>query len=319
MQIILPQRCLQRVALLWLALASLVASLRFLEEGSPLVGYTKLPGQPSEEMVVEQNEAAATHSKWAKTEQATSSLHAAAAENAEQAAKSELIAKAQANSLKKSTDATILSAEKAAEMHKRAEASVKRARAMVAEMPAVAMQAAGRAIQKVVDGSIHRMDEEATAVAKQQALVERKLSRDAAKSAQLAALPWQQAKMRAGQEMISYASQGRALANAVTELKLQAPKLATQAGVLQSRGDVVNAQKQMIAAHDIVDKADQLAGQAVSFDKIANKINGGIGMYDLSASAAAAYASYTANPGGGVGYQKLPPLPAPLKLLQDKK
>jgi len=317
MQLFMAQRCLRQMALVLLLVASCSATgRRFLEEDDPLVGYAKLPGTPSEEMVVEQNEAAKTAANWAMTEEASSALHAEAAENMEKAAESELITKAMGLKLKSATMSAIVSAQKASEMQKRAEASVKRARLMVAEMPAVALRAAGRAVDSVVAAAIHRMDQDATAVAEEQKAVEKKLAREAAKAAQIAALPWQQAKMRAGQTMVSYLSQGRDLANAVTQLKLQAPQLANQAGVLQARGDVVHAQEQQIAAHDLIDKADQLAGQAINFNKIANKINGGLGMYDLSASAAASYASYTANPGGGVGYQALPPLPTPLKLIQ---
>jgi len=304
------------VALLLLPALVCSRSARFLEDEEPLVSYQKLPGTPSEEMVVEQNEAAKTAATWAYTEEASSAFHAAAAENMEAAAASELTTKVQQVRLKTATMEAIVSAERAAEMQKRAEASAKRAEAMVAEMPSVALKAAGRAIDSVVAGAVFRMNQEATVVAAEQKKLEIRLAREAAKDAQIAALPWQQAKMRASQTMISYLSQARDLANAVTQLKLQAPKLAVQAGVMQSRGDVVHAQETQIAAHDLLDKAAQLAAQAVNFNGIAGKIQGGLGMYDLSASAAASYASYTANPGGGVGRQALPPLPTPLSLIK---
>lgn len=302
---------------LW-ALPALVCSRsdRFLEDGEPRVSYQILPGTPSAEMVVEQNEAAKTAAIWAYTEAASATMHVAAAENMEAAAASELTTKVQGLKLRAATMEAIVSAEKAAEMQKRAEASAKRAEAMVAEMPAVALKAAGRAVDSVVAAAVQRMNQEATAVAAEQEKLEIKLARKAAKDAQIAALPWQQAKMRAGQTMVSYASQARDLANAAGHLKLQAPKLSVQAGVLQARGDVVHAQEQQIAAHDLLDKAGQLASQAQNFHTIANKIQGGLGMYDLSAKAAASYASYTANPGGGVGRSDMPPLPAPLMLIK---
>merc|ERR1740130_1154924 len=137
-------------------------SARFLEDEEPLVSYQKLPGTPSEEMVVEQNEAAKTAATWALTESASSALHAEAAENMEAAAESELVAKAQGLRLKTATMAAIVSAQKTAEMQKRAKASVERARKMVAEMPAIALKAAGRAIDSVVAAAISRMDQEAT-------------------------------------------------------------------------------------------------------------------------------------------------------------
>lgn len=316
--------CLARLcpqwALLWLVLPTLatgrgLSSRKFLEEPSDLVSYQKLPGIPSDEMAVEQNEAAKTSLGWAENEEASSALHAATAENAEAAATAELITKYQGLKMKSATMRAIVSAQKAGEMRKRAEAAAKRSEVMVAEMPAVALKAAHRAIEDTVNAAMLRMDEEATIVAKEQAKLERKLQGDAAKAAQVAALPWQQAKVRAGETMISYLAQARDLANAVTHLKLMAPELSKQAGVLQSRGDVVRAQEHQIAAKDLLDKASQLESQALSFNKMANKINSGIGMYDLSAGAAASYASYTANPGGGVGRQSLPPLPYPLKLL----
>merc|ERR1719487_874982 len=96
---------------------------------------------------------------------------------------------------------------------------------MVAEMPAVAVKAANRAVDAVVADAVSKMNEEATLVAEEQRKLERKLAREAAKAAQIAALPWQQAKVRAEETMVSYLSQGRDLANAVTHLKLMAPKL----------------------------------------------------------------------------------------------
>jgi len=297
-----------------LAASISTSARRFLEEGSP-VTYDKLPGIPSEEMVVEQNEAAQTLDTMAYNEEATSALHAETAENAEKAAASALITKYQGLKLKTATMRAIVSAQKTAEMQKRAEASVKRSQQLVSEMPAIAVKAAGRAVDAVVQGAIFRMNQEATIVAEEQLKLERKLAREAAKDAQIAALPWQQAKMRSEQTMVSYLSQARDLANAVTQLRLQAPVLSKQAGILQRRGDVVRAQEHQIAAKDLLDKAGQLASQASSFSAMANKINGGLGMYDLSASAAASYASYTANPGGGVG-GPFPALPAPLHLLK---
>merc|ERR1719265_296933 len=101
-------------------------------------------------MVVEQNEAAKTAASWAYTEAASSALHAAAAENMEEAAVAELVTKAKNIKLKSATAAALVHAQKAAEMRKRAEASAKRAEAMVAEMPYIAVKAANRAVDAVV-------------------------------------------------------------------------------------------------------------------------------------------------------------------------
>lgn len=325
MQLFPARRRLRWIALIWFALPTLAVSRtarsrRFLQDASdePLVSYSTLPGVPSEEMVVEQNEAAKTAANWAYTEASSSAIHAEAAENMEAAAAAEIVTKAKSMKLKSATAAALVSAQKAAEMRKRAEASAKRAEALVAEMPGIAVKAANRAVDSVVYEAVQKMNKEATTVAEAQQALEKKLAREAAKNAQIAALPWQQARLRAQQTMVSYLSQARDLANAVTHLKLQAPKLNAQALVLQRRGDVVHAQELQIAAHDLFDKAAQLASQAQSFQKMAGKIQSGIGLYDLSAGAAASYASYTANPGGGVGYSELPSLPAPLQLVQKK-
>merc|ERR1711924_148150 len=63
----------------------------------------------------------------------------------------------------------------------------------------------------------------------EQKKLELKLQGEAAKAAQIAALPWQQAKMRSQETMVSYVTQARDLANAVTHLKLIAPEF-VQAG-----------------------------------------------------------------------------------------
>lgn len=323
MQLFQARPWLRRMAVVWLVLPALAFSgtsrgRRFLQDGKaePLVTYATLPGVPSDEMVVEQNEAAKTAARWAETEAAASALHAEAAENMETAQAAELVTSAKNIKLKTAAAAALVHAQKAAEMRKRAQASARRSEAMVAEMPGIAVKAANRALDIVIHGAIQKMNGEATTVAKAQRELEKKLAREAAKDAQIAALPWQQAKIRSQQTMVSYLSQARDLANAVTHLKLQAPKLSAQAGVLQARGDVVHAQELQIAAHDLFDKAAQLASQAQSFQGMAGKIQGGLGLYDLSASAAASYASYTANPGGGVGYSALPPLPYRLQLVQ---
>lgn len=265
-------------------------------------------------MVVEQNEAAKTADHWAATAQETSALHAESAENMEAAKTSELIVKAQGLKLNAATMTAIVAAQKANEMQKRTQAAARRSAEMVSEMPHIAQKAAERAVDDAVHGAIDKMDMEAAMVAEAQRKAEKKLAQEAAKAAELAALPWQQAKLRAGQTMISYVSQGRDLTNAASQLKLQAPDLSKQASIMQSRGDVVHAQEYQIAAHDLLDKADQLSSQAVGFDKTARKIQPTLGMFDISANAAASYAAYTANPGGGVGGSDLPPLPFPLKL-----
>jgi hypothetical protein len=291
------------------------ATQRFLGE-QPNVKYSKLPGIPSDEMVVEQNEAAKTAADWSNTAQVSSALRVATAENMEQTVESQVISEERGLALRGATQVALLAAQRTGEMRKRALAAAKRAEKLVSEMPQIALQAAQRAINEAVAGAVGKMNIEATKVAKKQAEIEKKLQKKAAEAAQVAALPWQQAKMRSSQTMVSYMSQARDLANAVTQLRLKAPTLSQTAGILQSRGDVVHAQQYQIAAKDLLDKADQMASQAQAFDKMGKKIDSGLAMYDLSATAAASYASYTSNPGGGVGASGLPPLPFPLHLVE---
>jgi hypothetical protein len=266
-------------------------------------------------MAVEKYEAAHTATKWAYTVEATSAMRAKAAESLESSRESELLTMWHNLDLKSATMDAVLAAQRTNEMKKRADAAARRSESLVASIPYIADQAAKRAIGDTMNNAIQRMDMEATLVAEEQKKIEMLLAKQAAKAAEIAALPWQQAKMRASQTMISYASQARDLANAVTHLKLKAPDLSAQAGVLQSRGDVVHAQQLQIAAHDLLDKADQLESQAKTFDKTARKIDTTLGAYDLSAQAAGAYAAYTANPGAGAGRSGLPPLPPPLHLI----
>jgi hypothetical protein len=320
----LPWQCVHigfiSIACVLVRPASASNSGRFLQESAQpseddKLWYAKLPGTPSEEMVVEQNEAAQTAQSWAYTVEATSAMRAKAAESLEASKESELLTMYHNLDLKSATMDAILSVQRTTEMQKRADAAARRAERLVAQIPQIADQAAKRAIGDTIGNAIQRMNMEATLVAEEQKRIEMQLAKDAAKAAQIAALPWQQAKVRASQTMISYASQARDLANAVTHLKLKAPGLSKQAGVLQARGDVVHAQQLQIAAHDLLDKAGQLESQAKSFDKTARKIDTTLGMYDLSAQAAAAYAAYTTNPGAGAGRSDLPPLPPPLHLL----
>lgn len=287
----------------------------FLQEDQqqPVV-YKKLPGIPSKYQAAFDLSASDSSAQFGYTEATTAQMHAHAAEGMEAAAAAQLVAESQGLSLNSASLAAMTSAQRATEYRKGAQAAARRSYGLVAEMPALAAQFVDKAVNDAVDEAVEKMNVEATLVVEEQARIEKALAKKATKEAQLAAMPFQQAKLRAGQTMVDYIAQGRDLAQAVTELKNKAPVLQKFAQGLQDRGDVVHAQQYQIMAKDMLDKANQLASQAVGFDKTANKINGGLGMYDLAAGAASSYAAYTNNPGAGLA-GGLPPLPMPLKLV----
>merc|ERR1719213_719109 len=134
----------------------------------------------------------------------------------------------------------------------------------------------------------------------------------AAEMAQTAALPFEEAKVRAEQNVVNYASQAQSLAHAVIQLKGKAMQIANQAEMYQQRRNPVMAQQLLMRSHDLLDRALQLQDQAKSNDATARQINGQLGLYDLASSSAAAYGAYRGNPGGLT--KGLPPLPAPLEL-----
>jgi hypothetical protein len=63
---------------------------------------------------------------------------------------------------------------------------------------------------------------------------------------------------------------------------------------LQAQGHVVEAQKRMIEAHDLLDKAIQFQGQANALFGTASKINGNSGLYDLAAGIASKHGAFQA-------------------------
>jgi len=310
MQLLCVSVLVARVA----ATSGRTGSRGFLQDGQEPIVYKKLPGIPTNYQAAFDLGASDTSAQLGYTEATTAMMHAHAAQGMEAAAEAELVAESQGLTLTSSSLAALTSAQRATEYRKAAQAAAARAQSLVAEMPALAAKFVDKAVNDAVSEEVGKMSEEATLVAQEQARIEKALAKKAAKEAQLAALPFQQAKIRAGQTMVDYLANARDLAQAVTELKNKAPYIQQQAQGLQERGDIVHAQQYQIMAKDMLDKANQLASQATSFDKQANKINGGLGMYDLAASGAAAYAAYTNNPGGGL-VSGLPPLPPPLKLV----
>merc|ERR1719265_3062817 len=103
---------------------------------------------------------------------------------------------------------------------------------------------------------------------------QRKEALDAMKASQAAVLPFQQAKLRAQQTVWSYANKARELATAVIPMKNRAMEIAAQSDAFQKKGNPVVAQEMQMHAHDLMDKALQLEGQAKSFQNTANKMNG---------------------------------------------
>ncbi len=97
----------------------------------------------------------------------------------------------------------------------------------------------------------------------------------------------------------------------MTELKDKSLKTATEALPFQGDGKVAEAQKRMVGAHNRMGEAMHYQGQAEGFQKTAGTLQGDMGLYDLAAGAAKAYAAYKADP--GVGNYDIPDLPKGLR------
>lgn len=193
-----------------------------------------------------------------------------------------------------------------------ADLAAKNAEQIVDDIPAAAKRAEQKAISDVLAATIARMNMEVGAVIEAARTKEALAAKAAMDNAHAEALPFQQAKLRTGQTMVSYARQSQELAIVCNELQKKAKEIAYQAGELQRRGNPVAANQMQTMARDLMDKAQQMQSQAKGLDSTARGLGKQLGAYDLAAQAAGAYGAYKANPGGEE--QPLPPLPYPLVL-----
>lgn len=280
--------------------------------GYPLLDYEVMPNIPSGTEAVRTNRASKLEMQWAASEAHAATSHANLGISMENAARAELSSTMHELNLAAAATEAQRVAEHTADLQKRSEDAAARAGALAAEVPAAARRGAMRAVHEVVTEAVAEMSREASMVADAARIAEQFAENAAAESAQTAAVPFQAAKLRAGQTMIEYAGQSRELATAVSHLKAKAVEISRQAQQQQKNGDVVTAQRLQMQAHDLMDKAVQMERQAKKFDRTANSINRELSTYDAEANTAASYAAYQANPSGE--RQALPPLPYPLQI-----
>jgi len=194
-------------------------------------------------------------------------------------------------------------------LRRRIEQVAEETQRIVNQIPQAEQAGVNQAITEVIDGAFQKMQAEVDQVVKEARAAEGAKAAQAATNAQMAALPFQQAKLRSGQTMYSYASQAQELGFATATLKNKAMDISKQAAELQKQGNVVVAQQLAMQARDLMDKAQQYEGRAKAFHATANSIQGSLGAYDLSANDAAAYAAYVASPEGGAQPIQNPPNP----------
>lgn len=302
--------------LLWAScLTSAAVAARLLQpEGEPEIHYSyeTLPAIPAPADALKANFVGGVAGQWAASEAMTAAMQARVSQDSMAAAQSQLEADSNGLTSELAVKSALRSAQNAHEMERHAEAVADSTQKIIDSIPVEAEKAAQQAMNDVVAVAFKDMNDDV----KQTVLFSKGLDASAgaaaAQAAQVAALPFQQAKLRSVQTMYSYATQAQELATAVKELKLKALKIAGQAEPLQKRGNVVVAQRLRMQAHDLMDKASQMAAQAKGFSSTAASIRGELASYDLAADSAAAYAAYQANPGGPMGQFPAPPYPLEL-------
>merc|ERR1740123_1781835 len=250
-----------------------------------------MPNIPSGTEAVRTNRASKLEMQWAASEAHAATSHANLGISMENAARAELSSTMHELNLAAAATEAQRVAEHTADLQKRSEDAAARAGALAAEVPAAARRGAMRAVHEVVTEAVLKMNHEASMVADAARIAEQFAENAAAESAQAAAVPFQAAKLRAGQTMIEYAGQSRELATAVIHLKAKAVEISRHAQQQQKNGDVVTAQRLQMQAHDLMDKAVQMERQAKKFDRTANSIDRELSTYDAEANTAASYTS----------------------------
>jgi len=253
-------------------------------------------------------------SVFAAHEAQTADDQARAAAEMEGAAQAQLVASQKALESQLIKKNAIRSSQRTQAMLRQAQAIAMSTQQLVDEMPSRVERSVQQAVEEVKASAIAQMNAEVKQTIDYATSIDTNAQDFAANAAQEAAYPFQQAKLRAGQAMYSYAYQARELANAVTQLKKKSIEIANEALPLQRNGNVVVAQRLRMQAADLMDKALQMQDQAKSFHKTASKIGGELGSYDLAADGAAAYGAYQGNPHGVRNEWPKPPEPLTLPL-----
>lgn len=279
----------------------------------PEIAYIPMPTIPNSTESADKFEASTLANAWALSEAHVAEGQAHTAEQREVADSHNLLASQKELLSTQAVNQALLAAEHARRLKVQAQEIAARVAEEVKEIPIVAEKASKRAISDVLTATIASMNQEACDAAKAAKAVEDQMMKNAATGAQKAALPFQQAKVRAGQTVVSYLTKAQSLGNAAVQLKKKAIQIAWQANAFTGKMELIPMAQQMsMQAHDMMDKAQQLAGQASGFQSSASSIENGLGAYDLAADSAAAYGAYEANPGGGAFV--VPAMPSPLEL-----
>lgn len=296
------------------AVAILLAALRpAATMTQPGVTYHVVPPVPTEDEALHAADVGAQEARWAANEARIAEAQKRVAVGAVAAAQSEATALRHVQASATAAQEAKQAATRARLDSEQAEAATLRARHNIAEIPEIAAAAARRAVADVSATVITDLEADARETADEAAAAQRQEAAEASKAAAAAALPFQQAKLRAQQSIWSYATKARELATAVIPLKNKAVTIAAQSNAFQKSGNPVAAQQMQMQAHDLMDKALQLEGQAKSFQDTANHLNTDeMVNYDLAIDGAASYGAYASQPGGD--RPKLPRLPKPLRL-----
>lgn len=274
--------------------------------------YVVMPGIPAANQTLDRSRLAGLAKDMANYELTTSDEESHAAQAEFGASMANLVATNRELQSSLAAEVSLRAAQNVERMKRFAEDAAEMTKRLVDEIPVVIKKNEEKAVGDTVKAAIARMNVEAGKVVEAANAKEAAAAKAAANNAQAEALPFQQAKLRAGQTMVSYLSQARELAIVCNELQKKAFEISKEAIGLQQRGNPVASMQMYTMARDLMDKSQQMQAQAKAFDGTANKIKGELGGYGLAAGAAAAYGAYVANPGGQK--QPLPPLPWPLQL-----
>eukprot|EP00397_Hematodinium_sp_SG-2012_P046135 GEMP01052025.1.p1 GENE.GEMP01052025.1~~GEMP01052025.1.p1 ORF type:complete len:203 (+),score=69.27 GEMP01052025.1:557-1165(+) len=171
-------------------------------------------------------------------------------------------------------------------------------------------EAAHRAAEDVMRETIEAVKNEERARAKKKAEAEAeklktKMLEEAPKAAAEAMKPYNDALGRAAATAGEYSKRGDGLSGQSVSLQFEAQMLIGQANQWQSVGETAKAQKLMQQAHQLMDMALGLSGQANSMYNTGKKIMGTLGGYANEAAQAAYHAEVMMNPDA-------PPPPPPL-------
>jgi len=232
----------------------------------------------------------------------------------ESASRSRMMAKTIQVQRQSAATLELIKARKIEVMKQKAQAVLDATNKLLDMIPSITEKAVARAVKDVEQEEYMKMDREVAAVVAAAQSTKSSLKQTAADSAQVAALPYLQGRLQAQQTMLLYVEKARELAMAVTGLKDRAMKIAETSLPLQKAGDVVHAQQLQLEAHDLMDKALQMQGQAKVLAAKGAEIQRSLQSYDDAAKVAAAYGAYQADPSGMDPPPELPQPPFPLML-----